>query len=87
MKSAQKLKLLNKKTKILININIIGWPYKIIMAHQAFKMASYYVLILASLSAVADIESILNDDARTTPHMLGEFAMRKSTNFNTIYLR
>jgi hypothetical protein len=37
------------------------------------------------LSTVSDIESNLNDDSRTTPHKLGEFAMRKSIYFNTIW--
>jgi hypothetical protein len=37
------------------------------------------------LSTVADIEINFNDDARTTPHLLGEFTMRKSTYFNSIW--
>jgi hypothetical protein len=35
-------------------------------------------------SIVADIESNLNDDVRTTPHMLGIFVMRNLINFTTI---
>ena len=36
-------------------------------------------------STVADIEFNLNDDARTTPHLLKEFTMRRSTFFDIIW--
>ncbi len=36
-------------------------------------------------STVADIERNPNSNASTTPHMLGEFTMRNSIYFNTIW--